>query len=126
MLQEVADSTGRKKFYFTFGCGDPVNAGKYAIVIATNTDVARAKMCALFGDKWAFVYPSAKAAGVREWRLQLVGTWTADVEEFSRVRVRCFACGQSYEQIEVPGAIWPPKCCGACGERKRFNLEEVE
>ena len=125
MLQEIINYTKYKKFYFTFGCGDLVNAGKYAIIIATNTDTARTKMHTLFGDKWAFVYPNAESAGVQKWRLQLIGIWTADTEEFPKINVQCFSCRQSYEQTQIPGSPWPPTCCGFCGEQRRFSLKEI-
>jgi hypothetical protein len=44
------------KYIFTFGCGHPVYAGKYQIVIASNYDTARKVMFGAYGSHWGFQY----------------------------------------------------------------------
>lgn len=53
-------------WYFTFGCGQK-NAGKYVVLYGT-CQSTRDKMFELFGDKWAFQYKTAEAAGVEKWK----------------------------------------------------------
>jgi len=42
-------------YYFTFGCGQ-VNAGKYKVITAIDSDTARTQMFAEFGDHWSMQY----------------------------------------------------------------------
>lgn len=50
----LKDFISAKKFYFTFGCGQ--YEGKYQVVMAYDSNEARAKMINVHGDKWAFQY----------------------------------------------------------------------
>lgn len=43
-------------WYFTFGVGDPVNAGRYVVVRDATFADARAQMVEAFGRAWAFQY----------------------------------------------------------------------
>lgn len=59
-----------KKFYFTFGVGDPIHAHKYVVIESDNYEKARSKMFKLFGSNWAFDYPEDKwfyRKGTPEW-----------------------------------------------------------
>ena len=44
------------KYYFTFGCDDPVNKCKYLVIEASSYNEARSKMFEMFGNKWALCY----------------------------------------------------------------------
>lgn len=60
-----------KKYYFTFGCGQPHENG-YHVVTAQDREQARAEMFRRFGEKWSFQYGSAGDAGVDKYRLHEV------------------------------------------------------
>lgn len=61
-----------RKWWFTFTLGDATyGGGCYAVFEGTYKE-AREKMGERFGDKWAFQYESAEAAGVEEWSLREV------------------------------------------------------
>lgn len=60
------------QYFFTFGSGQVPGINWYAIVHANTENEARAKMLARLGsNRWAFVYPSAEAAGVYRYNLKL-------------------------------------------------------
>lgn len=42
-------------WYFTFGCGQPLG-GNCQPILAPSYSAARAMMCSIYGDKWAFQY----------------------------------------------------------------------
>lgn len=57
-------------WYFTWGFGhDYENC--YTIIHGTR-ETARVEMVRKFGNRWAFQYPSAEAAGVKEYNLMLI------------------------------------------------------
>ena len=58
-----------KKFYFTFGSGQP-NADCYHVIPAENVKEARKEMFSKFGNKWSMHYDSAEEAGVKEFNLK--------------------------------------------------------
>jgi hypothetical protein len=58
-----------KKYYFTFGCGQP-NENCYHVIDSSDYDSARDLMFERFDDKWAMQYDSAEAAGVEEFNLR--------------------------------------------------------
>lgn len=58
-----------KKFYFTFGFGQP-HENCYHVIKAENSEKAREKMFHKFGTKWSFQYDSAEAAGVKKFNLR--------------------------------------------------------
>ena len=43
------------KYYFTFGEGQS-NHGKYVVIEATSSDIARKRIFDKFGSKWSFEY----------------------------------------------------------------------
>ena len=57
-----------KKWWFTFGCGQP-HENCYHVIEAENSNEARKKMFERFGTKWAMQYDSAEDAGVEEFNL---------------------------------------------------------
>ena len=57
-----------KKFYFTFGCGQS-HENCYHVIEECNRTEARKLMFERFGSKWAMMYDSAEAAGVKEYNL---------------------------------------------------------
>jgi hypothetical protein len=57
-----------RDWYFTFGLGT-ANAKCY-VVIHDTWSSARREMVRRYGEKWAFQYPSAEAAGVERWGLR--------------------------------------------------------
>lgn len=58
-----------KKFYFTFGFGQP-HENCYHVIEANNETEAREDMCRKFGNKWSFMYDSAEEAGVEKYHLR--------------------------------------------------------
>lgn len=58
-----------KKWYFTFGFGQP-HENCYHVIEAENSNEARNKMFERFGKKWSFQYDSAEAAGVERFNLR--------------------------------------------------------
>jgi transcriptional regulator with XRE-family HTH domain len=58
-------------YYFTFGCGQ-AHEGCYTIIQASNSGEARLEMNRRYGEKWAFQYNSAEAAGVEKWGLKKI------------------------------------------------------
>ena len=60
-----------KKFYFTFGFGQP-HGGCYHVIEAENSEKARELMFERFGVKWSMMYDSAEEAGVVRWRLKAI------------------------------------------------------
>ena len=58
-----------KKWYFTFGFGQP-HEGCYHIIKTNNSEDARDEMFKRFGTKWAMQYDSAEEAGVEEFHLR--------------------------------------------------------
>jgi hypothetical protein len=59
------------KYYFTFGFSQP-HEGGYHVIEAEDSAKAREEMFRKFGEKWAFQYDSAEAAGVERWNLREV------------------------------------------------------
>lgn len=70
-----------KKWYFTFGFGQP-NQNGYHIVTAQDREQARAEMFRRFGQKWSFQYDSPQAAGVEKFGLH-------EVKFKERTRMKC-------------------------------------
>lgn len=60
-----------KKYYFTFGFGQP-NQNGYHVIKAQSSQIARDEMFRRFGQKWSFQYNSPDAAGVDEFHLHEV------------------------------------------------------
>lgn len=58
-----------KKFYFTFGFGQP-HENCYTIIEAEDWATARRQMFQEYGTKWSMQYESAEAAGVKEFNLR--------------------------------------------------------
>lgn len=59
-----------KTYYFTFMSSSELHA--YYVMICDTYSNARNRMHNIFGDKWAFQYASAEAAGVNEYSLKLL------------------------------------------------------
>lgn len=58
-----------KKFYFTFGFGQP-HENCYHVIEAVDAATARVLMCRRFGDRWSMQYNSAEEAGVERFNLK--------------------------------------------------------
>ena len=58
-----------REYVFTFGVGDPENAGRFVRIRGTY-DGARQQMFARFGKSWGFQYRSEDAAGVEKYNLR--------------------------------------------------------
>jgi hypothetical protein len=58
-----------KKFWFTFGIGQP-HENCYHVIEAENSEQARKKMFERFGSQWSMQYNSAEDAGVQEYNLK--------------------------------------------------------
>lgn len=57
--KELVKFTKPKKFYFTFGFGQP-NEGCYVEIVANSYNEARAEMISRYGTKWAFQYDESE------------------------------------------------------------------
>jgi len=67
--QQIADFQSSENYwFFTFGL-DHGYANCFIKILGT-INTSRDTMTRLFGSKWAFQYPSAKAAGVKKWNLR--------------------------------------------------------
>ena len=77
MYLGTGDKEIMKRYYFTFGRIHTLASGEslkdcYCVVYAKDEETAREKMMATRGNLWAFVYTSAKKAGVQRWHLSKV------------------------------------------------------
>lgn len=61
--------TEMKKWFFTFGFGQP-RENCYHAIEAEDSGKARDKMFERFGAKWSMQYDSAEAAGVEKYNLK--------------------------------------------------------
>lgn len=60
--EELAAQNAPKQFFVTYGCGS--NLGhKYSVVEAATYDEARAKIVAVAGRNWGFIYDAAQFEG---------------------------------------------------------------
>lgn len=67
----MMDAAKTRKFWFTFGSGQP-HWGGYHVVEVPDAEDAEARARELMNqrfERWSMMYPSAEAAGVKEYGL---------------------------------------------------------
>lgn len=113
-LPSVEDEPDEWIFTFGFAHVHPETgeslANCYVVIPDLDVNESRELMNERFGNKWAFQYPSRKAAGVEKWNLREILLPESDDEEPHYPSCTCPFCGRKTTRDPIYGDLCS-KCC---------------